>query len=296
MNKTKHFEYLDSDEFKQKTKATQKNYKSIISNINYSIVGTERPLIKKIQNSYDNINTQQTYLNIILIVRNYMGLSTDLLVKLRNDNKIKINTHRKTELSKLSENIISYDELMEKFKQLPLNKKYIINYLLINYGFRNSNLNLKLVKELPEEKTENYIVIKPRYILLDMNNYKTKTTYGNKNFKDTNKDFRNAIKSLKINEGEYIIGNKRNEKLKPSYFNTVIKNNTIDQLGEQSINKVIVKEYIDRKDFAKLKQLSFNRGSDLNTILSSYNLYDIDTVEKMIEPPPEKKDIDKIEN
>ena len=175
---------------------------------------------------------------------------------------------------------------MEKFKQLPLNKKYIINYLLINYGFRNSNLNLKLVKELPEEKTENYIVIKPRYILLDMNNYKTKTTYGNKNFKDTNKDFRNAIKTLKLNEGEYIIGNKRNEQLKPSYFNTVIKNNTIDQLGEQNINKIIVKEYIDRKDFSKLKQLSFSRGTDLNTLLSSYNMYDIDTVEKMIEPPP----------
>ena len=293
MNKTKHFEYLDSDEFKQKTKATQKNYNSIISNINYSIVGTERPLIKKIQNSYDNINTQQTYLNIILIVRNYMGLSTDLLVKLRNDNKIKINTHRKTELSKLSETIISYDELMEKFKQLPLNKKYIINYLLINYGFRNSNLNLKLVKELPEEKTENYIVIKPRYILLDMNNYKTKTTYGNKQFKDTNKDFRNAIKSLKINEGEYIIGNKRNEKLKPSYFNTVIKNNTIDQLGEQNINKIIVKEYIDRKDFAGLKKLSFSRGSDLNVLLSSYNMYDIDTVEQMIQPPPDTLDNNK---
>ena len=293
MNKTKHFEYLDSDEFKQKTKATQKNYNSIISNINYSIVGTERPLIKKIQNSYDNINTQQTYLNIILIVRNYMGLSTDLLVKLRNDNKIKINTHRKTELSKLSENIISYDELMEKFKQLPLNKKYIINYLLINYGFRNSNLNLKLVKDLPEEKTENYIVIKPRYILLDMNNYKTKTTYGNKNFKDTNKDFRTAIKSLKLTDGEYIIGNKKNEKLKASYFNTVIKKNTIDQLGEQSINKVIVKEYIDRKDFAKLKQLSFSRGSDLNTLLSSYNMYDIDTVEQMIKPPPDTLDNNK---
>jgi hypothetical protein len=265
MNKTKHFEYLDSDEFKNKTKATQKNYKSIISNINYSIVGTERPLIKKIQNSYSNINTQQTYLNIILIVRNYLGLSTDLLVKLRNDNKSKINTHRKTELSLLSTTIISYDELMEKFKQLPLNKKYIINYLLINYGFRNSNLNLKLVKELPEEKTENYIVIQPRYILLDMNDYKTKKTYGNKQFKDTNKDFRTAIKSLKLDENQYIIGNKKNDKLKPSYVNTVIKKNTIDQLGEQSINKVIVKEYIDRKDFAKLKQLSFSRGTDLNT-------------------------------
>ena len=290
MNKTKHFEYLDSDEFKNKTKATQKNYKSIISNINYSIVGTERPLIKKIQSTYDNINTQQTYLNIILIVRNYMGLSTDLLVKLRNDNKIKINTHRKTELSKLSETIISYDELMEKFKQLPLNKKYIINYLLINYGFRNSNLNLKLVKELPEEKTENYIVIKPRYILLDMNNYKTKKTYGNKQFKDTNKDFRTAIKSLKINDNEYIIGNKKNEKLKSSYFNTVIKNNTIDQLGEQNINKIIVKEYIDRKDFAGLRKISFSRGSNLDVLLSSYNMYDIDTVEQMIQPPPDTLD------
>ena len=293
MNKTKHFEYLDSDEFKNKTKATQKNYKSIISNINYSIVGTERPLIKKIQNSYDNINTQQTYLNIILIVRNYLGLSTDLRVKLRNDNKSKINTHRKTELSKLSENIISYDELMEKFKQLPLNKKYIINYLLINYGFRNSNLNLKLVKDLPEEKTENYIVIKPRYILLDMNNYKTKKTYGNKQFKDTNKDFRTAIKSLKINDNEYIIGNKKNEKLKSSYFNTVIKNNTIDQLGEQNINKIIVKEYIDRKDFAGLRKISFSRGSDLHTLLSSYNMYDIDTVEQMIQPPPDTLDNNK---
>ena len=293
MNKTKHFEYLDSDEFKNKTKATQKNYKSIISNINYSIVGTERPLIKKIQNSYDNINTQQTYLNIILIVRNYLGLSTDLLVKLRNDNKSKINTHRKTELSLLSTTIISYDELMEKFKQLPLNKKYIINYLLINYGFRNSNLNLKLVKELPEEKTENYIVIQPRYILLDMNDYKTKKTYGNKQFKDTNKDFRTAIKSLKLDENQYIIGNKKNDKLKPSYVNTVIKKNTIDQLGEQSINKVIVKEYIDRKDFAKLKQLSFSRGTNLTTLLTSYNMYDVDTVEKMIQPPPDTLDNNK---
>ena len=293
MNKTKHFEYLDSDEFKNKTKATQKNYKSIISNINYSIVGTERPLIKKIQNSYSNINTQQTYLNIILIVRNYLGLSTDLLVKLRNDNKSKINTHRKTELSLLSTTIISYDELMEKFKQLPLNKKYIINYLLINYGFRNSNLNLKLVKELPEEKTENYIVIQPRYILLDMNDYKTKKTYGNKQFKDTNKDFRTAIKSLKLDENQYIIGNKKNDKLKPSYVNTVIKKNTIDQLGEQSINKVIVKEYIDRKDFAKLKQLSFSRGTNLNTLLTSYNMYDIDTVESMIQPPPDTLDNNK---
>jgi hypothetical protein len=293
MNKTKHFQYLDSDEFKNKTKATQKNYKSIISNINYSIVGTERPLIKKIQNSYSNINTQQTYLNIILIVRNYLGLSTDLLVKLRNDNKSKINTHRKTELSLLSTTIISYDELMEKFKQLPLNKKYIINYLLINYGFRNSNLNLKLVKELPEEKTENYIVIQPRYILLDMNDYKTKKTYGNKQFKDTNKDFRTAIKSLKLDENQYIIGNKKNDKLKPSYVNTVIKKNTIDQLGEQSINKVIVKEYIDRKDFAKLKQLSFSRGTNLNTLLTSYNMYDIDTVESMIQPPPDTLDNNK---
>jgi hypothetical protein len=293
MNKKKHFEYLDSDEFKNKTKATQKNYKSIISNINYSIVGTERPLIKKIQNSYSNINTQQTYLNIILIVRNYLGLSTDLLVKLRNDNKSKINTHRKTELSLLSTTIISYDELMEKFKQLPLNKKYIINYLLINYGFRNSNLNLKLVKELPEEKTENYIVIQPRYILLDMNDYKTKKTYGNKQFKDTNKDFRTAIKSLKLDENQYIIGNKKNDKLKPSYVNTVIKKNTIDQLGEQSINKVIVKEYIDRKDFAKLKQLSFSRGTNLTTLLTSYNMYDVDTVEKMIQPPPDTLDNNK---
>ena len=288
MNKKKHFEYLDSEEFKSKSKSTQKNYRSNLNNINYSIIGKERPLVNKIQSIYENINTQQTFLNIILIVRNYMGLSTDLLVKLRNDNKIKINTHRKTELSKLSTNIISYDELMDKFKQLPLNKKYIINYLLINYGFRNSNLNLKLVKDLPEEKTENYIVIKPRYILLDMNDYKTKKTYGNKQFKDTNKDFRSAIKSLKLDENQYIIGNKRNEKLQSSYFNTLIKNNTIEQLGEQSINKVIVKEYIDRKDFEKLRGLTFSRGTNLNTLLSSYNLYDIDTVEKMIEPPPEK--------
>lgn len=193
----------------------------------------------------------------------------------------------------LSTTIISYDELMEKFKQLPLNKKYIINYLLINYGFRNSNLNLKLVKELPEEKTENYIVIQPRYILLDMNDYKTKKTYGNKQFKDTNKDFRTAIKSLKLDENQYIIGNKKNDKLKPSYVNTVIKKNTIDQLGEQSINKVIVKEYIDRKDFAKLKQLSFSRGTNLNTLLTSYNMYDIDTVESMIQPPPDTLDNNK---
>jgi len=288
MNKKKHFEYLDSEEFKSKSKSTQKNYRSKKNNINYSIIGKERPLVNKIQSIYENINTQQTFLNIILIVRNYMGLSTDLLVKLRNDNKIKINTHRKTELSKLSTNIISYDELMDKFKQLPLNKKYIINYLLINYGFRNSNLNLKLVKDLPEEKIENYIVIKPRYILLDMNDYKTKKTYGNKQFKDTNKDFRSAIKSLKLDENQYIIGNKRNDKLKSSFFNTLIKKNTIEQLGEQNINKIIVKEYIDRKDFEKLRGLTFSRGTNINTLLSSYNLYDIDTVEKMIEPPLEK--------
>ena len=65
-------------------------------------------------------------------------------------------------------------------------------------------MNLKFVKVLPqiEDRNENYILLKPKEVLLNINDYKTEESYGSKQFKIKDMKFIEELKKLNLN---YII-------------------------------------------------------------------------------------------
>ena len=151
--------------------------------------------------------------------------------------------------------------------------KYIINYLFINYGFRNKDINLKYVDKLPEDKPENYMVEVNKGVKLSINDYKTDKQYGEKVFFIRDSKFMKELRKLKLKDGDYLISSPSGKKYSISNFNDIILKYSIDQLGETNIFKILMKDLIDKKDYKRIEELSVSRGTSLQTLIRSYNVY-----------------------
>ena len=160
-------------------------------------------------------------------------------------------------------------------------EQYVINYLLLHCQVRNADLNFDFVlfKRDTKDTSKNYLWFsaKSKTVHYIRNVYKTAkivkpdgttTGYGQKIIKITDSDF---IKVMKI------LVNYEKKEQKPIVFfpNTEtiayhIKKMTYEGLGETMYFKIVVNHF--RKDANMLKQISYNRGTDINTILESYDI------------------------
>ena len=264
-------EYIEKiKEEKKVSEGTIKTYQNI--KIPFNILSSQPTIIKKLKELYDNPNTLQLHLNMVILVRRHNEEETDKLIKFRNGLRDKINETRKNKLKDLNDKLPKPDYLLEQLDELN-GVRYIINYLMIKHGLRNKDINLRFVKSLPEEKTENYLMIKGKHILLTINSYKTAGTYGTKQIKITDKKFISEIKKLKLKDGEYLIAMKNGNKMKnTSTFNDKLLNLTIDKMGQAKIVKIIIKDLLLNKSFDKLEQISKDRGTSMDILLKSYNL------------------------
>tara|TARA_R100000734_G_C3306947_1_gene97455 strand:+ start:402 stop:1238 length:837 start_codon:yes stop_codon:yes gene_type:complete len=265
-------EFLDSDEIKNKnlSPTTIKNYTNTAKNLGFSISLSQPNLIKKIKENYENPNTKSVVLNMVILLRNYKDKETDKLIKYRNDLKKEIATNRKTKLKNKDEELPTMEYLENQLEELE-GLKYIINYLFINYAFRNKDINFKYVKEIPEDGRENYISPVRGGLKMVINEYKTDKLYGTKVYFIRDKIFMKKWKQFKILEGDYLLNNK-GEKYSISSFNEIVKKNTIDKLGETNIFKIVIRDLLEKKDFKKVEELSSSRGTSLDTIMRNYNL------------------------
>ena len=59
-------------------------------------------------------------------------------------------------------------------------------------------------------------------------------------------------------------------------FNDKILRMTIDNLGQNKIVKIVIKDLLNNKDFKKLELLSEHRGTSMAVLLKSYNLHNGD--------------------
>lgn len=265
-------ELLDSDEFKNKnlSATTIKNYTNTAKNIGFSIALSQPNLIKKIKENYENPNTKSVVLNMIILLRSSKDKDTDKLIKYRNDLKKEISTNRKTKLKNKDEELPTMEYLEKQLEELE-GIKYIINYLFINYGFRNRDINFKYVKEIPEDGRENYLSPVRGGLKMTINEYKTEKLYGTKVYFIRDKNFMKKWKKFKILDGDYLINNK-GEKYSISSFNEIVKKNTIDKIGETNIFKIVIRDLLEKKNFNKIEDLSLSRGTSVSTIMRNYNL------------------------
>jgi hypothetical protein len=283
MVKSKNSELVEKylDHIKKEKKLSQgtiTTYTNIGKNLDFSIMLSQKTLIQKLKDLYDNPNTLQLYLNMIILIRRYNDEPTDMLVKLRNSLRDDIIKTRKENLDKLDDKLPSKSYIIEQLNNMS-GIRFILNYLIIHHALRNKDMNLKIIeneKDMDDED-QNYMVInkKKKMIKLFINDYKTDTKYGTKEIKITDPDFyKNVLKVFNENESKNLLHLRNGDKIKSiSTLNDKILNLTIDNLGQNKIVKVMIKDLLNNKSFDKLEQLSKDRGTSLDVLLKSYNLH-----------------------
>jgi hypothetical protein len=225
----------------------------------------------------NNLNSQQALLNIAIMIRKMNKQPTSKLEKKRDENKEKLKGFVKEKNQKLKDDgLPSYQDLLDYLEFLYESKRwtdFIINYLLIHFHTRNEDVNFELVpfkRDTKENKDINYLWYSKRAkkATLYRRNYKTAGKYGMKTDVITDPKFLNAIKEIfecrkKDEDCGIFIPNKQNV----GYF---VKRATLNNLGENLYNKIIINHF--RNNLDKLKEISESRGTSLDTLHENYDI------------------------
>ena len=271
--------HLKNDTDKKLSSQTLKTYENIGKNLPFNITTNQNTIIKKLKEIYDNPNTLSLYLNMIILIRRYNNEETDKLIKLRNSLRDAIIKERKDNLDLFDDTLPSLKNIEDELDNLT-GIQYIINYLIINLGLRNGDMNLKFVKSFDNTDT-NQIKIKGKKILLLIKDYKTEKSFGEKQLKVTDDKFLNQLKNMKLKNDDYLITMKNGDRINNiTTWNDKVKKLTISNLGQNKIIKIKIKDLINNKQFDKLEQLSKSRGTSLQVLLTSYNLHNGNKDEK----------------
>ena len=275
--------------FSNKSKITQNvynsNYKKLRDLLGDDILNvSQKNIIKIIEENISNRNTQSSLINIAFLIRKNNELSINELETFRKKNQTIIKDKIYESNSNLVDSLPSYDNIVDFTNDLLKTEKYVqyvINYLLINCQVRNADLifDFVLFKKDTKDTSKNYLWFsaKTKTAHYIRNVYKTAkivkpdgttTGYGQKIIKITDPNF---IKVMKI------FVNYQKKEQKPVVFfpnnETIayhVKKMTYEGLGETMYFKIVVNHF--RKDANMLKQISYNRGTDINTILESYDV------------------------
>ena len=275
--------------FSNKSKVTQtvynSNYKKLRDLLGDDIVNvSQKKVIELLEENISNRNSQSALLNIAYLIRKNNDMAIQELESFRKKNQTIIKDKIYETNSNLVDNLPSYATLVDYTEDLLKNEKYIqyvINYLLLHCQVRNADLlfDFVLLKRDTKDTTKNYLWFssKTKTAHYIRNIYKTAkivkpdgttTGYGQKVIKITDPKFIKVMKILvnfQKKENKPIIFFPNNETV--GYY---IKKMTYQGLGETAYFKIVVNHF--RKDPNMLKQISYNRGTDINTILESYDI------------------------
>ena len=169
----------------------------------------------------------------------------------------------------IADKLVSIKQLKDYTKKLYKEGNYIdfiINYIMINYGVRNMDLDLIVVKDKSHvNETDNFIYTTTKYVIVIINKYKTASTYGMKKFMIYNNDMIRAVNNL--------LGDKNEIKLINAVdINAFIQSRTLNNLGEGMVFKSIIAEHAKNNNIDKIQQLSKTRSTEVNTIFKDYHI------------------------
>ena len=139
-------------------------------------------------------------------------------------------------------------------------RSFVILYLIVNYQVRNMDLVATVVNSKRDtNNTDNFIVVNKSQAVYIRNSYKTAFKYGTKTHVIKNARFMYAI-----NQIGYILDPVNN-------VDRVIKKATanIGRITEGTIAKIVL---LENNNINGLKKVSKNRGTDLDTLVTSYNI------------------------
>ena len=267
---------------------TLNNYTSYYNRL-LSMLGTDtviensnKVLIDTLNSSGILPNSIKTFITVIIRIKRNAGVSVDDLISYRNGKLSKqIEKYDSDKKVVLNETLPSYDEIKKYVNNLlneDLHREYIINFLLLNYGVRNADINLLITtdKSVTLKRNTlkmNYLYVTPRYIIYQRNDYKTASVYGRKSYKILNLSFRNSVSILLANRKECRLlfdcdGDTYNDK----QIGNKVLSATYNNIGEGNVFKLLIKHYQQEHNIDMVRFLSSSRGTDLNTVYKYYNI------------------------
>lgn len=268
--------YFDKNDFKESTKKEyQKHFNFLKDKIDFK--ADEAKLIEYFK-TVKNPNTRSNKMFPILQLRKFHNLPYLKMEEYRTDLKNEIRIHRLKKLKEDKEKLMSYNELLEELDKLH-GIPFIVNYMWIFHALRNADLDAIIKHGIPTDN-DNVIVYDPnakqenKQVIFYIRKYKTADTYGDKKIIVDNNRFYNELASLQRKDGDPLFIVKYGERATPGSVNVYINKMAIGGLNETKITKIVMKHWIDMKDFGRIGQMSQDRGTALSTLYSSYNLYD----------------------
>jgi len=259
-----------------KSAYTQKSYRTQYKKLREAL-GTdvsetdEEDIISVIKDTAPKANSQQALLNIAIMVRKVREppLAVDKLIKQRESNRELITTENKEKNVKLAETLPKLEELEEYLGYLFSQRNwldYIINYLLLNFQVRNQDLILTIVPKRADitDNDKNYLWLSRNKVTYVRGHYKTSSVYDSKIATITDKDFVTAVRKY------YNRGDQTSLVPNPDNVGYFVKKATYKQLGEGAYMKVIVQANLG--SLQKLKEISDNRGTSLETMATHYDI------------------------
>jgi len=149
-------------------------------------------------------------------------------------------------------------------------REYIVNYLLINYGVRNQDLNLIVSRDdSVVNNQDNFIILKNKTANYMRYVYKTSDVYGARNTKITSKQFIMAITFLLGDKKQiYLLSLKNGNRIADTGLGMSVKRMTLDGLGQSAYFKIML-SHNGKEQFEKL---TASRGTDAKTALEYYSL------------------------
>jgi hypothetical protein len=247
----------------------------------------ETLISRVMDDKFTKLNTKQLSLNILLLIfREYELDGEELIIAQREENKKKIDMDRIEKNKIVKDELPSYEDLQKMLNKLYADEeylRYIVNYLMIMLSIRNKDIGCVRVVNSKKKMTnqdDNYLVITQKYVLFVRFNYKTSESYGMKENRITNKKFTSALlnymdeNKLSLDQAGFYLLRKRNgERLPCDKVGDMLKYLTLDDLNETKIAKIKITDIADKPNaLQKIKKLSKNRGTDVNTIISHYDL------------------------
>lgn len=243
---------------------------------------SENKILKLIHDENIPPKSQESLLDVIIFVRRANDASYDRLMKFkRNQLKKSIDIH------KFQKNEILKDELPEKkhleqYIKVLYNKKqyteYIVNYLLLNYGVRNLDVNLIITTDKDVTKNGykskmNYLYVNKSYVTFIRNNYKTVNTYGQIKLRITKKNFVTACAEiLDQNYDIPLLTLKNGSEISEESVGRVVQDMTFNKIGEGMYMKVNILDAKQSNNIKRIRELSASRGTSLEEIFNSYDI------------------------
>ncbi len=218
----------------------------------------------------DVYKTQSAKLTILKSISKYLqfkGLPVDKVVEgiTKYNNSLNKSYLQRNKEKKYQHNIKDLKQGLKKLEQEGKCQEFMINYILINYNTRITDLDAQLVNKNPKDKNKNYLYRRKNDIQYMRNVYKTSKSYGTKIHIIKNKSFLKCFDEMIKNEDKLLYDFNQ----PPKQLQRYMKKKILFNYNQSDIAKIILNE---KNNLSQATKISKNRGTNLTTLNQNYNL------------------------